>query len=51
MFYYFLVALLVIALLVVGMYSFAGRRKARSNAANSDAEPTEAIKRGRFMNK
>ena len=50
MFYYWLVPILILAVIGIAVLSYAGRRKARSTSAAPPQEP-EPIKRGRFMNK
>jgi hypothetical protein len=52
MFYYWLVPILLVALLALGMFFYSGKRKARAAAPVEDGSATpEPIRRGRFMNK
>jgi hypothetical protein len=50
MFYYWLVPILVLALVLVALFSYNGRRKARSVSPPATDEP-EPIKRGKYLNK
>jgi hypothetical protein len=49
-FYYWLVPLLVLAIIAIAMFASSARRKSKSTVP-SEGEATEAIKRGRYMNK
>lgn len=50
MYYYWLVPLLVLAIIAIGMFAYAGKRKAKSTSLG-EGEAPEAIKRGRYLNK
>lgn len=48
-YYYWLVPLIILAIIAVAVFAYAGRRKA--TLTDKEGEAPEAIKRGRFMNK
>lgn len=48
-YYYWLVPIIILAIIAVGMLAYAGRRKA--SVTDKEREAPEPIKRGRFMNK
>lgn len=50
MMYYWLVPLIVLALVAVFLFASAGRRKSNSASLNEGESP-EAIKRGKYINK
>lgn len=50
MFYYWLIPILVLAIIAVGVFAYSSKRKSRSPALNEGESP-EPVKRGRFINK
>jgi hypothetical protein len=49
MIYYWLVPILIVALIVLGVYLFSSRRKIKAAASEKEGN-TEAIRRGRYLN-
>ncbi len=50
MFYYWLIPLVIVALIAIGVFSYAGDKKAKLRGPDQSKSP-EPIRRGRFLNK